>query len=585
MSQVKEYQASKRRRNNSDSSSSSDSPIFEFSCDQRKALPGEPTCIVCGRYGAYICDMYDVDICSKECKGIHQEQRQKSAIQADLIKQTARIVRLDKVTTFSAEQRPALPNEDQCIICSRFGIDVVLDVGKVCSIECKDVVLTPDRVLQSPKIKLDPELSLMTSFQHHEIRETLEVYILDGDATPCILDFKHLYLNQTLMKNMNKSGYKMPTAVQSQVIPIVLDGSDALVCSGTGTGKTGSYLIPMIHRIQFWVEKISCNHVFGLIILPTRDMAIQVEKMTKELCHGISRMKTGLVVGGLSTAQQSYRLDSNIQIIIATPGRLLELSPDLSHCFTVVLDECDVLLDASFHEQVKSVLRLLPSRHQTLMFSATMSDDARRYAKQLLYHPVHINVGKPSNPTEKVKQVILWVENDSKKKKLVSILQDKRFKKPPVLVFVESKLGALLLADFLINKDILCGVIHGDKSQEERIKIIAELEGGRYPVLVSTNILGRGINMPNVTHVILFDMPSQMDQYVHQVGRALCGDKIGTAFVFVNNSNKSMFLELFQLSLSSMVTLPVQLLNSPHLAYEKQAKAINENRDKVKLKR
>jgi ATP-dependent RNA helicase DDX59 len=321
-----------------------------------------------------------------------------------------------------------------------------------------------------------------------------------------------------------------------------------------------------------------------LIILPTRDIAIQVEEMTKELCMGIKQMKTGLVIGGMSSAQQSYRLDSNIQIIISTPGRLLELSPDLSHCFTVVIDECDVLLDASFHEQVKSVMRLLPSRHQTLMFSATISEDTRRYAKQLLYHPVHINVGKPSNPTKMVKQMILWVENDCKKKKLLSILQDKRFNKPPLLVFVENKLGALLLADFLINKDVLCGVIHGDKSQEERNKIIAELETGRYPVLVSTNILGRGINMPSVTQVILFDLPSNLDLYVHQIGRALSSNTIGTALVFINNSNKSMFLQLFELSISPMVTLPIQLVNSPHLAYQKQSKAINENRDKVRLK-
>ena len=578
-----EYHSSKRRRNNSDSSSDSDSPVVEISCNQRKALPGEPVCVVCGRYGAYICDTYNVDVCSTECKETNKGKCQQSALQADLISKTTRIVKIDKVTTCSAEQRPALPSEAKCIICSRFGIEIVLDVGKVCSIECKDIVLTPDRVLQSPKLKLDSQITLLSIVQHQEIRKTLEVHVLDGDATPAILDFKQVYLNETLFQNMNNSGYKIPTAVQSQVIPIVLDGSDVLVCSGTGTGKTGAYLIPMIHRIQFWVDKISLDHVFGLVILPTRDMAIQVEKMTKELCKGISNMRTGLVVGGLSTAQQNYRLESNIQIVVCTPGRLLELSPDLSQCFTVVLDEFDVLLDASFHEQVKSVMRLLPSRHQTLMFSATISEESRRYAKQLLYHPVQINVGKPSNPTEKVKQMILWVENDCKKKKLISILQDKRFNRPPVLVFVESKLGALLLADYLINKDILCAVIHGDKTQEARTKIISELEEGRYPVLVSTNILGRGINMPSVSHVILFDLPPNTDQYVHQIGRALSENKIGTAFIFINNTNKSMFLQLYELSVSSMVTLPIQLVNSPHLAYQKQSKAINENRDKVKL--
>ena len=575
---------SKRARKQSDSSDNSDSPIVELSCNQRNAIEGEPTCIICGRYGAYICDTYEVDVCSKECKEINIGQKNKCTPQADLIKQSTRFVKVDKITLSSVDQRPALPNEVQCIVCSRHGVEIVLDVGKVCSIECKNIVLSPDKILQSPQLVIDPAISSLSSNQLSEIRKTLDVHVLEGDATPAILDFKQINLHHTLIENMSKSGYIIPTAVQSQVIPIVLDGSDALVCSGTGTGKSGAYLIPIIHRIQFWVKQISTEHVFGLIILPTRDMAIQVEKMTKELCTGISNMKTALVVGGLSTAQQSYRLESNVQIIVATPGRLLELSPDLSHCFTLVVDECDVLLDASFHEQIKSIMRLLPSRHQTLMFSATISDETRKYAKQLLYHPVQINVGKPSNPTNKVKQMILWVENDSKKKKLLSILQDKRFNKPPVLVFVESKLGALLLADFLIKKDILCGVMHGDKTQEARTKIINELESGRYPVLVSTNILGRGMNMPSVTQVILFDLPPSMDQYVHQIGRALSGSKIGNAFVFVNNSNKSMFLQLFELSLSSMVTLPIQLVNSPHLAYQKQSKAISENREKVRLK-
>ena len=575
---------SKRVRKQSDSSDNSDSPIVELSCNQRNAIEGEPTCVICGRYGAYICDTYEVDVCSMECKEINIGQKNKFTPQADLIKQSTRILKVDKITLCSVDQRPALPNEVKCIVCSRLGVEIVLDIGKVCSIECKNIVLSPDKILQSPQLVLDPAISSLSSNQISEIRKTLDVHVLEGDATPAILDFKQVNMHHTLIENMSKSGYIIPTAVQSQVIPVVLDGSDALVCSGTGTGKSGAYLIPIIHRIQFWVRQISTEHVFGLIILPTRDMAIQVENMTKELCTGINNMKTALVVGGLSTAQQSYRLDSNVQIIVATPGRLLELSPDLSHCFTLVVDECDVLLDASFHEQIKSVMRLLPSRHQTLMFSATISDETRKYAKQLLYHPVQINIGKPCNPTNKVKQMILWVENDSKKKKLLSILQDKRFNKPPVLVFVESKLGALLLADFLIKKDILCGVMHGDKTQEARTKIINELESGRYPVLVSTNILGRGMNMPSVTQVILFDLPPSMDQYVHQIGRALSGNKIGNAFVFVNNSNKSMFLQLFELSLSSMVTLPIQLVNSPHLAYQKQSKAINEKREKIRLK-
>lgn len=576
----------KRVKRNSDSSSASesDSEIVELSCNQRKAENGEPVCVMCGRFGAYICDLYEVDICSKECKEAHHSSKKKSHIQQSLMAKSGRVARIDKLRKLSSQQRPALPNETQCLMCSRFGVEKVLDAGHVCSIECKDIYMTPDRILQSPKLNLDPNLLLMSRERILDLRRKIDVTIVEGDTPPVILEFHQATINQTLANNMLACGFKSPTAVQSQVIPAVLDGSDVLVCSGTGTGKTAAYLIPIIHRIQFWVDKLSSGYVYGLILLPTREMAIQVEEIVKKLCRGIRNMKTGLVVGGLSSAQQTYRLDSSVQIIVATPGRLLEISPDLSQCFTVVLDECDVLLDHSFHEQIKSILRLLPSRHQTLMFSATISDEAKTFAKRLLYHPIVINVGKLSCPTEKVKQVVLWVENDRKKKKLLSILEDKRFNKSPVLVFVDSKLGAILLADFLLNKDILCGVIHADKTQQERNKIISELQSCRYSVLVSTGILGRGLDMPSVSTVIIFDLPPNMDQYIHQIGRALTKDKIGTAFVFVNNSNKSMFLQLYELSVSTMISLPLQLVNSSQLAYQKQAKSMSETREMARHK-
>lgn len=560
---------SKRYKPCSNSSSDSDEAVVEFSVMQRKPKPGEPVCVICDRYGAYICNKYDVDVCSKECKSIYNAKSTDSLIRAHKLS-SSKICKSESITKFSKEQRLALPQETCCLNCTKIGVMNILDCGKVCSLECKDSVLKPDIILQSPKFSIPPDMVLFSPAQNDLLRQTLDVNITDGDVPPVILDFKQAAMPTILLENIKKCGYNIPTAVQSQVIPIVLDGSDLLVSSGPGTGKTGSYLIPIILRVSFWVHHISVNVTFALILLPTREMAMQVENMAKDFCKGLPHMRTGIVIGGMPSSQQSYRLESGVQIIVATPGRLLEIMPDLSQCYTVVIDECDVLLDSSFHEQVKSVMRLLPSRHQTLMFSSTLSDEMRNHAKPLLYHPVQMNIGKLGSTISKVKQIVIWVENDSKKKKLIAILGDERFNKPLTLVFVESKFGALLLADFLISKNILCSVIHGEKSQEDRNKIISEFKSKRYPVLVSTNVLGRGINMA-LSNVILFDMPSTIEQYIHQVGRVYDHKNSGTAFVFVNSSNSTIFSQLHTLSISCSFNLPMQLLNSSHLSFQKQS--------------
>lgn len=563
---------------NSDSSDEEDDTVVQFSCNQRAAIDEEPQCIVCSRYGAYICDTYDVDVCSKECKSIYHGQKEQTSIQKSL-KQHCKRLKVDKVCEYSSEQRPALPHEPKCIRCSRYGVLDVLDSGKVCSIQCRTLILTPDEIIQSPKLSFHPDLNKCQS-NSNNVRKSLEIQVVEGDAAPPITDFSQVNLNTTLQHNLAQHGYKVPTAVQSQCISCILDGSDVLVSSGPGSGKTLSYLLPVIHRVSYWSQQITKTDVLCLILAPTRELAIQIENITKDLCKDIPFMKTALVVGGLSSTTQNYRIESGVQIIIGTPGRIIEIAPELSKCYTLVLDECDVMLDQTFHEQVKKVIQLLPARHQTLMFSATVSDETRKYAKLLLYHPVIFSVGNSKSTLKNVKQIVLWVENDSKKKKLVSILQDSRYDKTSVLVFVESKFGALLLADFLINKDILCAVIHGNKTQEDRMKIVSELESGKYHVLISTNLLGRGLVMPTVSNVVLFDMPSNMEMYVHQVGRCVSRNKQGTAFVFVNSSNKNMFLPFYEMTLSKSVSLPNQLLNSPHLAYQKQEKLLQISRAK-----
>jgi len=301
-------------------------------------------------------------------------------------------------------------------------------------------------------------------------------------------------------------------------------------------------------------------------------------------------MRTALIVGGLSTAQQQHRVDQGVQLIIATPGRLVELAPDLSHCYTLVIDEVDTMFDASFQQQVRRVIQMLPAQHQTLLFSATVSPKVERLCGELLTEPVLVSVGVPSTPSDNVSQTILWVETDSKKKTLLSILQDNKHFKPPVLLFVESKLGCLLLADYLLSHDVMCSVLHGDKTQLERNNILTEFKSGRYPVLVCTNVLGRGIELVDVSQVILFDFPSSTAEYIHQIGRAGSLKTKGVSMSFINNTNKGVFKELVDTLKPTGVRLPPQLVNSPHLAYQRQnmeyqhslTRDTEENRKRIK---
>eukprot|EP00116_Pleurobrachia_bachei_P005321 sb/3465583/ len=356
--------------------------------------------------------------------------------------------------------------------------------------------------------------------------------------------------------------------LQSQVIPIIMSGNDLLI-GHVGPGKTTSHLIPMVHRVSVWARDVSQSETFALILTPTRDQAVQIEDHVKTLCRGISDMKTALIVGGQSMAQQEYRLKCGPQIVVATPGRLVELKPDLSMCFMVVIEECETLLGRSFYDQITSVTQLLPPRRQTIMVSNNVTEALCKLARPLLYHPTVVQVGEFK--VCDVRQNLLWVEDPAKKRKLLDILSDKRFGSSGcVLVFVESKFAALLLADHLLNHDIICGFIHGDKTQEERNKIISDMEGGKFSVVVTTSVLGHGVLFPSVSVVVVFDLPGSVDVLVHQISRARVDKGKGTAFLFVNNTNKELFSELTDLAIRTGISIPGQLRNSAHLAYQRE---------------
>ncbi|XP_053929517.1 probable ATP-dependent RNA helicase DDX59 [Cuculus canorus] len=504
---------------NTDEDSSLEEPVKSFSKSQRWPEPGEPVCVVCGRYGEYICDKTDEDVCSLECKAKHLLRSQE----------------------------------------------------KENKLKSNHLTQAESHLLNTPYFYKDH--SFILGLQDEQI-ENLKLQLgiaVQGQQVPRpIVEFEHCGFPETLNHNLKNCGYEVPTPIQMQMIPVGLLGRDIVASADTGSGKTAAFLLPIIMKVLKETETPS-----ALILAPTRELAIQIERQAKELMAGLPNMRTALLVGGLPLPPQLHRLKQSVKVIIATPGRLMEIlkqsSVQLHGIKIVVVDEVDTMLKMGFQEQVLDILEGISHDHQTILVSATIPVGIEHLANQLLHNFVRITIGEKNLPCSNVRQIILWVEEPSKKKKLFEILNDKKLFKPPVLVFVDCKLGADLLSD-AVHKitGLQCAAMHSEKSQVERTDILQGLLQDKYEVLVSTGVLGRGLDLVNVKLVVNFDMPSSMDEYVHQVGRAGRLGHNGTAITFINNNGKKLFWDVVKRVKPTGTILPPQLLNSPYLHDQKR---------------
>ncbi|XP_005375200.1 PREDICTED: probable ATP-dependent RNA helicase DDX59 [Chinchilla lanigera] len=497
-------------------------PVKSFSKTQRWAEPGEPVCVVCGRYGEYICDKTDEDVCSLECKAKHLLQ----------VKEKEEKLNLSDVHNAGSE--PESP-------------------------------LTAFYVYRE-----HPFISDLQEDQIENLKQQLGISVQGQEVTRPIIDFEHCGFPEALNHNLKKSGYEVPTPIQMQMIPVGLLGRDIVASADTGSGKTAAFLLPVIIRALPESKTPS-----AVILTPTRELAIQIERQAKELMSGLPRMRTVLLVGGLPLPPQLYRLRQHVKVIIATPGRLLDIikqnAVELSGIKIVVVDEADTMLKMGFQQQVLDILENIPNDCQTILVSATIPASIEQLASQLLHNPVRIVTGEKNLPCPSVRQIVLWVEDPAKKKKLFEILNDKKLFKPPVLVFVDCKLGADLLSEAVQKITGLKSTsIHSEKSQIERKSILKGLLEGDYEVVVSTGVLGRGLDLVSVRLVVNFDMPSSMDEYVHQIGRVGRLGQNGTAITFINNSSKRLFWDIAKRIKPTGSILPPQLLNSPYLHDQKR---------------
>jgi len=335
------------------------------------------------------------------------------------------------------------------------------------------------------------------------------------------MSFKELGLSAELLRAVNEQGYSEPTPVQRQAIPIILQGRDILAGAQTGTGKTAGFTLPMLQLLN---DKPSLSNrgrpVRALILVPTRELAAQVEHSV--LTYGKHLpLKSAVVFGGVKINPQIQKLRNGVDILVATPGRLLDhvsqRTVDLSKVEILVLDEADRMLDMGFIRDIRKILALLPRKRQNLLFSATYSDEMRKFSETLLEAPEHIEVARRNTPAELVEQVIHMVDRERKRELLSFMVGSQNWRQ--ALVFTRTKHGANRLSQQLEQDGISSSAIHGNKSQGARTRALAEFKNGDIRVLVATDVAARGLDIDQLPHVVNYDLPNVPEDYVHRIGR------------------------------------------------------------------
>ncbi|WP_347049567.1 DEAD/DEAH box helicase [Flavobacterium olei] len=346
--------------------------------------------------------------------------------------------------------------------------------------------------------------------------------------------FEDLSLSKSIQKAVFEEGYLNPTPIQEQSIPIVLAGRDLIGCAQTGTGKTAAFAIPIIHQLHRIVgSSKKAKQIRALIVTPTRELAVQIGE-SFETYAKYTNLTQLTIFGGVSQNPQVDTLKKGIDILVATPGRLLDLQKqgfiDLDHLHTLVLDEADQMLDMGFINDVKKIVKLTPKNRQTLLFSATMPIAIRELAEMFLTDPEKVEVSPVSSTAENVEQRIYFVDKTEKRNLLYHLIKEENLSN--VLVFSRTKHGADNVVKALRKKDIPAEAIHGDKSQNARQRVLDAFKNKEVGVLVATDIAARGIDIEQLPFVINFDLPNIPETYVHRIGRTGRAGNGGIAISF-----------------------------------------------------
>nr|XP_046179664.1 ATP-dependent RNA helicase DDX3X-like isoform X2 [Oncorhynchus gorbuscha] len=439
-----------------------------------------------------------------------------------------------------------------------------------------------------------------------------------GQNCPHHIDsFQDVEMGEIIMSNIALTRYTRPTPVQKYAIPIIKNKRDLMACAQTGSGKTAAFLLPVLSQIytEGPGEALAAqksggqdNGKYGrrkqyplaLVLAPTRELALQIYEEARKFAYR-SRVRPCVVYGGADIGQQIRDLERGCHLLVATPGRLVDMMErgkiGLDYCNYLVLDEADRMLDMGFEPQIRRIVEqdTMPPKgiRQTMMFSATFPKEIQILARDFLEEYIFLAVGRVGSTSENITQKVVWVEDGDKRSFLLDLLNatvipsevqdnageniEKPGKNSLTLVFVETKKGADALEDFLYREGYACTSIHGDRSQRDREEALHQFRSGRCPILVATAVAARGLDISNVKHVINFDLPSDIEEYVHRIGRTGRVGNLGLATSFFNDKNGNITKDLLDILVEAKQEVPSWLES---LAYEHQHKSNTRGRSK-----
>jgi superfamily II DNA/RNA helicase len=351
------------------------------------------------------------------------------------------------------------------------------------------------------------------------------------------MSFSSLQLSAPILKAITDLGYTQPTPIQEKAIPVILSGKNLIAAAQTGTGKTASFVLPILQRLNT-DHKLRGKRVRALILVPTRELAVQVEKSIAAYGQHLELISMAMY-GGVDSSEQTQRLIWGVDILVATPGRLLDLAHQRALHFDeleiLVLDEADRMLDMGFIGDINKIIERLPEQRQNLLFSATISNEVRALAKRSIYRPVEISIKQNKASTPKIDQWLVTVDKGNKSALLSHLIKEQEWDQ--ALIFIETKQGAAKLVSQLEKRGIPVDSIHGDRTQAVRERILTDFKSGHIKFLVATGVAARGLDIQNLSRVVNYDVPDQVEDYIHRIGRTGRAGATGEAISFVAKDN------------------------------------------------
>jgi len=352
------------------------------------------------------------------------------------------------------------------------------------------------------------------------------------------MPFRALGLDANILKAVTAAGYTEPTPIQSAAIPLILAGHDLIGIAQTGTGKTAAFTLPILGKLSGLISTGQRRGIRVLVVAPTRELVAQIEENVRAYGRYVP-LRMATVFGGVGEGPQIAALRANVDIVVATPGRLLDLMGRRFGDFTgvqfLVLDEADRMLDMGFLPDIRRIVKALPVKRQTLLFSASLSRDIEQVTREFQQSPKIVQIGRRANPAETVTQFVYEVPKHLKSPLLVHLLTDPKFN--IVLVFVRMKHMADKVANYLEHKGIKTATIHSNRSQAQRLRALKDFKSGAVRVLVATDIAARGIDVDGISHVVNYDFPMHSEDYVHRIGRTGRAHAVGDAISFVTSAD------------------------------------------------